>query len=733
MTNQKLPIQSAFKARSFAVKKLEVWSQDGASQKDELERIVTGIRESFNKRTSLSQTLNAAMKKLQGFFSKREVWGEVQRISKRHIEYRLAFLTTSQEEVIFCLVCGEINVRTGSFRFELTKPIQLSLHALERLFERLNDHSGSAVLDEIYSCIGLAIPWHKAATEIKAKCWPVMSQHGFFIGYVREDTFIPSIITWYKFENMSKKWDLPISNLTRLKNRRPALLEDQEFAQEFLRSFPWMLHEHVPGENLIDQAWNRPDDEEVDCSEHDESWEHKQHGDDLRSLEFPSKLSVSYIVGFNYCDTPPPFLKHTQHEGVVVQSSAGGHLIVGLKNGWVGKVPRRSIDRGLILIPGYVAPEIGDVIDVVIHKITHNLDEGAYVISLDTKDVYVANWIEIEKDHPVGTVVIVEILNFYNKELVTVLDSGIRGVVPVSDVKSYLAMPKLFGGSLLGRRLEVTVIGYRPETKCLLFSFRGIESIRQQSHNIPYKTGDEVRGKCIGKDFSCALIRLPEGMLGLLNNLNNWGKELPKIGDIVQAVFIDVDASTSLIQLAGPRPESLNRVFYAMPEYAERWETFTQNHTVGDTVELQVLWWNESLCLYTVATSTGVVGNIPAIEIDWLSTSIGEQKYLLNPGDIINAMILKINLKKNYAVFSKKALEKHPLAEHISQPITGKVMSVVDYGCFVQLQPYNIQGLLHRSKIPEGTSLTKGDTLTVYVESIDHTKTRVTLSLVQQS
>ena len=172
---------SAHSARNLSYKQLETWSKAGALHRDELKRIVKEITRSLYLSTSPAKTLSSAMKKLEGLFSQREVRGEVFLHNNRHINFRLAFPTNTSDKLIFCLLYGEINARTGAVKFNLTTPIQISLHALQRLFERIEESSEVTILDEIYSCIGQAIHWHKGATEIEAKCWPLVSSNGFFI------------------------------------------------------------------------------------------------------------------------------------------------------------------------------------------------------------------------------------------------------------------------------------------------------------------------------------------------------------------------------------------------------------------------------------------------------------------------------------------------------------------------------------------------------------------------
>ena len=230
---------NSYTARNLSYKQIENWSAAGAAHRDELNRIVKEIKRSLHLSKSPAKTLSAAMKKLEGLFSKREVRGEVHQLNNRHINFRLAFPTNTEDKLIFCLLYGEINARTGAVKFELTTPVQMSLHSLQRLFERLEESSEDSLLDEIYSCIGQAIHWHKGATEIEAKCWPLLSTNGFFVGTAQSGSLITTVVTWIQAKQMGKKWGLPISNLIRLKQRNTKGLENFDFAKEFIKSFPW--------------------------------------------------------------------------------------------------------------------------------------------------------------------------------------------------------------------------------------------------------------------------------------------------------------------------------------------------------------------------------------------------------------------------------------------------------------------------------------------------------------
>jgi ribosomal protein S1 len=724
---------SSYTARKLSQKQIENWSSAGAGHRDELKRIVKEIRRSLYLSKSPAKTLTAAMKKLEGLFSKREVRGEVHLLNNRHINFRLAFPTNTEDKLIFCLLYGEINTRTGAVKFELTTPVQMSLHALQRLFERLEESSEEVLLDEIYSCIGQAIPWHKGATEIEAKCWPLLSRNGFFVGTSEPNSLVTTVVTWMEAKKMGKKWGLPISNLTRLKQEKIKGLENFDFAKEFIRSFPWMLFEHVPGEDSMSLAWEQ---NEQEYSEH--------KNDPIQAIEIfhdeenikpnlPRKISASYIAGLNYKETSPPFKTHTLHHGVVVQKREDGHLIVGLRNGWVGQIPRKSIDRGVNLIENYMPPKIGDEISVLVHKITHHSDEGAYALSLDPKDVSDANWALIEKEYPIGSSQSANLKIRFFQEFIAQLGSGIRGVIPANEVQIYLNQPALYGCSPIGQIVNTEVIGYRSEKKCLLLSIKNIASLIGTENKLhSYKPGDLIFGKCTRNVSNYALIEIIEGFFGLLHKLNNWGKELPSVGDEVQVLFIGEEKTQVL--LGGIPEHPLEKTFFAYPLSAEKWDEFITQQKEGDSVEVQILFWREKAMCYMVVTSSGIVGMLPSTEINWLSQSREELKQVLKPGDIFKTMILRISKEKNRVVFSKKALDKNPIDDeltkiHLNDLFVGTIVNVLDYGCFIQLEPSGIQALLHCTKIPEGKTFFKGEICNVYIDSIDHEKKRIGVKL----
>lgn len=710
--------------RSLAFDQLEAWSKSGAALKDELNNIIKDILQSLHKCKSPSKTLSSAMKKLTTFFSRHEVRGEFRILNNRHINFRLAFPENTNNGLIFSLLYGEINSRTGAAKIDLTSPIRISLHALQRLIERLGLESGTKILDEIYSCIGQVIHWHHAATEIDAKCWPITSTNGFFICTKTDDSLTTTAVTWVKSSGMSMKWGLALDNLKKLKERHPHRLEDSEFAREFIRSFPWMLHEHAPAEDIFRGKSDKNHEEQYFEYEKAEQGSHNL-----------PKFSFLYTAGLNYKATPPPFKPNTTFSGIVVQSQIGGRMVVGLNNGWIGIVPWQSIKNASNLIPGYTQKVTGDEITVFVNKIKYFPDKNAYFVSLDPQELHEARWQEVKNSHPIGRIVNVsDLVRCHDDYFRGRTETGIIGLIPTQEVKTYTSHYGFLGGNPIGPPLTAKVKNYDADKKFLLLSVTGISESNISEKNISHQTGDTVIGRCIKKLLNYAVIETNSGVRGLLHNLNNWGEDLPEVGVELPLVVIKFDKSTLNLLLAGKNDKLIDRVFHAMPESEELWVDFIENHSIGDSTEVQVLKWREGEQCFLVSTKTGVVGSIHRSEIDFLCRNKDEQKLLLWPGEIINVIVKKINLEKKRVFFSKKAHEAHLCDEkltniEINTLIVGKVSRVVDYGYFVQIGIYSMDGLLHHTKVFDGVTLAAGDFVTVYVDKIDKENRRVSLSM----
>jgi small subunit ribosomal protein S1 len=133
----------------------------------------------------------------------------------------------------------------------------------------------------------------------------------------------------------------------------------------------------------------------------------------------------------------------------------------------------------------------------------------------------------------------------------------------------------------------------------------------------------------------------------------------------------------------------------------------------------------------------GVDGLVHKSELAW--DRVNNPSKLFKAGDEIEVKVVGVDLEKERVSLSHKALLPNPwheLVEKFSEGdlVEGKVISVLDFGAFVELQE-GLQGLVHVSEVGyENTEdpksvVQKGDQVLVRIMSIDPRRERVSLSM----
>ncbi len=101
--------------------------------------------------------------------------------------------------------------------------------------------------------------------------------------------------------------------------------------------------------------------------------------------------------------------------------------------------------------------------------------------------------------------------------------------------------------------------------------------------------------------------------------------------------------------------------------------------------------------------------------------------------DILNELVrpgrdIRDDLPK--PILRKDVLNMNDLMEGMQ--LKGTIRNVVDFGAFIDIG-IKIDGLLHRSQIKHGTTLTVGDIIDVRIISIDHDRERIALEMREQN
>ena len=165
------------------------------------------------------------------------------------------------------------------------------------------------------------------------------------------------------------------------------------------------------------------------------------------------------------------------------------------------------------------------------------------------------------------------------------------------------------------------------------------------------------------------------------------------------------------------------------------WDVLAEQFSEGMVIEAPVK--NVTDFGVFVEVMEGIDGFIHVSDLSW-----GRVKHpgeLYKPGDMIQAVILKIDREKEKLALGVKQLtpdpwESVPEKYPVGSTVTGKVSNVTDFGVFVELEP-GVEGLIHVSEISDKKIKTPvgmfepGQEVTAKVVKVDPQARRIGLSI----
>lgn len=134
----------------------------------------------------------------------------------------------------------------------------------------------------------------------------------------------------------------------------------------------------------------------------------------------------------------------------------------------------------------------------------------------------------------------------------------------------------------------------------------------------------------------------------------------------------------------------------------------------------------------------GVEGLLHIGELEWARTN--KVSDVLKVGQKVEVKVIKLDLQAEKISLSRKALLPHPWDNvdkrfPVNSIVDGKVVSVTDFGAFVEIAP-QVEGLLHASEISWNAFSQKpqevlkaGEKIKVKVISVNHEQQKISLSL----
>jgi small subunit ribosomal protein S1 len=242
-----------------------------------------------------------------------------------------------------------------------------------------------------------------------------------------------------------------------------------------------------------------------------------------------------------------------------------------------------------------------------------------------------------------------------------------------------------------------------------------------------------VHGKVVSLTDYGAFVELESGVEGLIHiSEMSWSKKVKhpskivSVGDTVEVQILDVDAVNKRISLGLKQTEP------------NPWTLVEQKYPVGSIIEGQIR--NITDFGIFIGLDEGIDGLVHVSDISW-TQKIKHPGEIYKKGQVVRAVVLNIDKENERIALGIKQLERDPWEEiprkyKAGTRVTGKVMSITDFGIFLELEP-GIEGLIHiselaREKVDDPNTFAKvGDTLSTEVINVDRRERKIGLSVRQ--
>ena len=169
------------------------------------------------------------------------------------------------------------------------------------------------------------------------------------------------------------------------------------------------------------------------------------------------------------------------------------------------------------------------------------------------------------------------------------------------------------------------------------------------------------------------------------------------------------------------------------------WENIETRYVTGMKMQGEVV--NVMTYGAFIKLEEGVEGLVHVSEMSW-TRRINHPNELVNPGDIVDVIVLSVNAQKQEVSLGMKQTEENPWDQvqgryPVGTIIRGRVRNLTNYGAFVEIEE-GIDGLLHVSDMSwtrkvghPSEMLKKSQEVEAIVLSVDQEKRRVALGMKQ--
>jgi len=237
-----------------------------------------------------------------------------------------------------------------------------------------------------------------------------------------------------------------------------------------------------------------------------------------------------------------------------------------------------DISYGRITHPSELL-HVGEEITVKVLK----FDRTKERVSLGIKQLGPDPWETVAERYPVHGKVIGRVVNVTDYGAFVELEAGVEGLIHISEMTWSRRMKHPSKVVKPGDQVEAVILEVHSRDRRISLGLKQLEPNPWTTIDTRYSVGSVVEGRVRNMTDFGAFIEIEEGIDGLVHVSDlSWTKrvkhpsEVLKKGQIVQAVILNIDSASHRLSLG---------IKQLQPD---AWESYFQNHQVGDTVHGRV-------------------------------------------------------------------------------------------------------------------------------------------------
>ena len=281
-----------------------------------------------------------------------------------------------------------------------------------------------------------------------------------------------------------------------------------------------------------------------------------------------------------------------------------------------------------------------------------------------------------------------------------------------------------------GQEIDVYVIKLDDGEGNVVLSTRRVESLKDWQNLVEKFNNKELVEAEVVKEVKGGLLATVDGINAFIpasHITTSFVKDFtPYIGQKLECAIINLDERKKKVVLSRREVEE--------KELNEKLDLAWSKLAVGDVLTGTI----RKLTDFGAFVNLGDVdGLIHVSDISW--NRIKKPSDILNVGDQVEVVILKLNRERNRISLGLKQLTKKPFElflenNSVGDVVTGTVINLVDFGAFVKLKE-NVEGLVHISQISHdhiekaSDVLNIGDEVQVKIINIDEENQKISLSI----